>query len=184
MIPTEYLILKDTVIDRGYSNEIKWAEELKPCEDSFSFFIEYGWVVVNSGMKNQVAEKIWGRILDAITKEIPIFEVFKHRGKSAAIEYVWGNRYQLFKEWKAADDRLAFLQKLPWIGPITKWHLAKNLGEDVVKPDRHLVRVAEACGESPKSLCKKISEATGDRIALVDLVIWRACNLKIWERER
>src|SRR5204862_28581 len=39
-----------------------------------------------------------------------------------------------------------WLTRCPYIGPVTCWHLAKNVGMDVVKPDRHLVRMAQASG--------------------------------------
>lgn len=179
MTTQEYLEAKAEIILAGYRKEIEWAENLKPCESAFAFFVEYGWVVVNSGMKNQVAVKIWGRILDAFSKSRPISEVFGHKGKVAAIEYVWRNQHNLFIDWGQAQDKLAFLKSLPWIGDITKYHLAKNLGTDIAKPDRHLVRIAERSGETVQGLCERLSNETGDRVALVDLVIWRACNLGI-----
>ena len=72
---------------------------------------------------------------------------------------------------------MAYLESIPWIGGITKYHLAKNLGFDCCKPDRHLVRISKEYNTSPEELCKRISEATGDRVATVDLVIWRVANL-------
>ena len=59
--------------------------------------------------------------------------------------------------------------------PITCWHLAKNYGHDCAKPDRYLTRIAGA--EGTHDLCARLAKETGDRIATVDLVIWRAANL-------
>jgi len=71
---------------------------------------------------------------------------------------------------------MAFLASLPWIGEITKYHLGKNLGTlDTAKPDRHLVRIAGA--EGAHALCARLARATGDKVATVDVVIWRAANL-------
>jgi len=36
---------------------------------------------------------------------------------------------------------------------------------------------AAAEGSAPQELCERLAKATGDRIAVVDLVLWRACNL-------
>jgi len=72
-----------------------------------------------------------------------------------------------------------YLRQLPFMGPATSFHLAKNLGLDVVKPDRHLVRIAEATGHStPDELCQEIAREVGDRVAVVDLVLWRYANLR------
>ena len=50
---------------------------------------------------------------------------------------------------------------------------------DVAKPDRHLVRISEVSGETAEALCQRLSDASGDRVATVDLVIWRAANLGV-----
>ena len=70
---------------------------------------------------------------------------------------------------------LEWLQGLPWIGGITKYHLAKNLGIDCAKPDVHLQRLADREGVTAHVLCERLAKATGYRIATVDLVLWRAC---------
>jgi hypothetical protein len=56
--------------------------------------------------------------------------------------------------------------------------LAKNLGVDTAKPDRHLVRVAEATGySSPATLCEHLARIVGDAAAVVDVVIWRFATI-------
>jgi len=172
-----YLQLKKELIRRGYQDEIKWSENIKPCQNSLDFFCEYAWVVINSGMKNQVAQVIWDRVKAALAEGKSVYSAFKHQGKSKAIQYVWENQERLFEQYLDAEDKMAYLESIPWIGGITKYHLAKNLGFDCCKPDRHLVRISKEYNTSPEELCKRISEATGDRVATVDLVIWRVANL-------
>ena len=54
------------------------------------------------------------------------------------------------------------------------FHFAKNIGLDVVKPDRHLLRIASILGYNcPHKLCFDILELTNERISVVDLVFWR-----------
>jgi hypothetical protein len=66
------------------------------------------------------------------------------------------------------------LRTLPYVGDITSYHLAKNLGFHVAKPDRHLVRLAHHLEfDSAQELCMKVASATGDPISVVDLVFWR-----------
>ena len=71
-----------------------------------------------------------------------------------------------------------YLQEFPFMGPITSYHLAKNLGLDVVKPDRHLMRMAWASGhESPLRMCLRVAAVVGDSVSVVDLVLWRYATL-------
>ena len=169
--------LYDEVVDNGYQKEIDWQENLKPCGDADTFLQEYIWVVLNSGMKNQVARKIYERIKKALATVQPINRVFKHKGKAAAILNMSLVADDIFKMYQDAEDKLVFLETLSFIGKTTKYHLAKNLGLDVCKPDRHLVRIAERFNTDCFKLCKKLSEETGLRIATVDVVLWRAANL-------
>lgn len=177
MTLSEYLKLKEAIIERGYAHEIDWAETVKEPPNAYHFFREVAWVIVNSGMKNQVAEGIWMKIMLALEGERRVCTAFKHPGKAKAIQDLWDRRRIIFGKYKKADDKLAFLEALPWIGPITKYHAAKNLGMDCCKPDRHLVRIAKACGLEVTEMCLRLAKATGDRIGTVDLVIWRAANL-------
>lgn len=180
MRPEEYLSLKEALLRDGYEKEITWAETVGSPEDARTFFAEYAWVVINSGMKNQVAHRIWERIQESLLIHgHSVSQVFNHPGKSQAIQRAWENREELYQEYlrQPSEEKLAWLETLPWIGPITKFHLAKNLGMDMCKPDRHLVRIAGGYGMTPDELCSTLARATGDRIGTVDYVIWRAANL-------
>lgn len=172
-----FLQLRQKIIDAGYGDEIVWAESLKPCDNADDFFQEYMWVVLSSGMKNQIARLIETRIYEAWEQGKPTASAFNHKGKVKAIDYVKQHRDELFKSWQTSTDKLSTLKALPFIGDITKYHLAKNLGADVVKPDRHLVRIAESYNTTPLELCRKLSNETGYRLCTVDLIVWRAANL-------
>jgi hypothetical protein len=126
-------------------------------------------------MKEQVARGIWERIRPALYAGNSIDGLFRHKLKVRAIKEIWHNRKLMFAMYSNALDKLSFLESMPHIGPITKFHLARNLGLDVCKPDRHLVRLAKPL--TPESLCRTIGEAVGDRIGLVDCVLWRSANL-------
>ena len=102
--------------------------------------------------------------------------VVGHKGKVSAIKRIWEHRQMFFEDYMSAEDKIAFCETLPWIGPITKFHLAKNFGVDCAKPDRHLQRVADKADKSVDDLCRELAEVTGDKIRTVDLVIWRAAE--------
>ena len=168
----------DLVVNEGYAEEVRWSEEVGAPESPDTFLQEYAFVVVNSGMKNTIARAIYERVMAALSEGKAVSTAFGHPGKAAAIQAVSDERVEWFSRWGDADDKLAFLESMPWIGPITKYHLGKNYGLDLAKPDRHLVRIAEAWGaESVHELCSGLAEASGDRIGTVDLVLWRASTL-------
>lgn len=175
----KYYTLKLHLSELGYGKEIGWAENIKICDNSYDFANETIWVILNSGMKEQIARKIFNRIMEALKESVDLNEVFKHTGKVKAIKDVIKNCTRYFNEWNESGHNIEYLQTLPFIGKITKFHLAKNLGLDFCKPDRHLERIAKLYQSTPERLCSEIAQETGDRIGVVDIVIWRACNLKL-----
>lgn len=177
----QYLDAKTSVCEAGYAAEIRWASSIEPCGGPMEFASEAIWVILNSGMKEQVARGIWTRMQRVLVRGESASTVFGHAGKCSAIDTIWGGMVDLFADFEAADDKVAWCETLPWIGSITKYHLAKNLGVDCCKPDRHLIRMAEWGDETPDQLCARLAAATGDRIAAVDTVLWRAANLGIIE---
>ena len=179
MTPETYTQLKNAIVERGYERDIEWAKTVTAPRSAEDFALEIIFVICNSGMKAQIARPIYERIVDALLSGRPAKDAFGHPGKSGAIQSIWTNRLQLFWLYEFASDKLAFIETLPWIGPITKFHVAKNFGVDCCKPDRHLVRIAKQFNTTPDALCAQLAAATGDRIGLVDLVIWRAANLSL-----
>ena len=184
MIKPYYQDIKAQVIEAGFANEIEWASEIKLCNDSTEFAFEAIWVICNSGMKYKIASQIYASILTAITNNTPIETVFNHKGKVKAIKYILEFRNSLFQTFLEAEDKISYLETLPYIGKITKYHLARNLGLDVCKPDRHLERIAQHYRVTPLQLCEKLSQETGDRIGVVDIILWRASIEGIIDTQR
>lgn len=159
-------------------DDIEWAQGCKPPQDEEAFALEAIFVICNSGMKNTVARAIFDRCKVALWNGEPVIKVFRHAGKAAAIEHIWRHQGVLFCDYftKATDEeKLAFIESLPWIGGITKYHLAKNFGADVAKPDVHLQRLADREGCTAQELCERIAAEVGLRVGSVDTVLWRAC---------
>jgi hypothetical protein len=77
------------------------------------------------------------------------------------------------------SDPIQTLQTLPFIGPVTSFHLAKNLGFNTAKPDRHLARMADWFGfPDTHTMCNSLSETFGDSVCLVDTILWRFAEQK------
>lgn len=173
----QYLAIKQRVISAGYGGEIEWVEERRFSDDPELFLSEYIYVVLNAGMREQVARVIFERIMEALGAGKPLSTVFGNRLKVVAIEKMVREYRSVFESFKAAHDPLAFLEGLPFIGGITKYHLARNLGFDYVKPDRHLTRIAANYNTTVHELCRVLALESGERIGTVDVVLWRAANL-------
>lgn len=192
MTPARYREIRAAVVAAGFGHDIEWSEGLSFPETAEEFAGEAIWVVLCSGFSARAARGIMDRlwpmlgfdrrgVLSCSDKQLRA--VVKHPLKAAAIERIWRDRKELFADLQthrgSVDDTLAFLETLPHIGPVTRFHLAKNIGIDCAKPDIHLTRIAQACGETVDALCRRLAEATGDRIATVDYVLWRAAEQRI-----
>jgi len=81
--------------------------------------------------------------------------------------------------WKHFKKRMGrcgsgVLTELPGIGPVTKDHLAKNIGLiDTAKPDVWLIRAAKTCKASGVAeLVEFLHEQTGETRHVIDVAIW------------
>jgi hypothetical protein len=175
--PTRYETLKAQLVARGYGDDYAWAQAVAAPDTPEAFALEHAFVVCNSGMRAMVAVIIFEKVRGALLLGRPVADVFGHPGKAAGIQHVWDRRVVYFAEYAAAADEVEFLATLPWVGPITKWHLAKNFGVGCVKPDRWLTRLATALGTDPDALCARLAAWSGDRVGTVDVVLWRAATL-------
>lgn len=170
-----YLNAKQYCLDKGFEAELESVKERRFEDmDAEDFFLHYVYVVLNSGMRNQVAERIYYSFLD---KHLDL-NVIGHKGKREAIREAKTNYMCWFGELKVAEDKIEYLRGLPYIGDITKHHLARNMGIDTVKPDRHLIRLADQFGYStPIEMCKAIKSETSERLGVIDVILWRFSNL-------
>ncbi len=165
--------------DEEGRDELEAAEGIKPCDDANDFLGMYVWAVVHAGLSRQAAKAIEGRVLDAIDEGRDLRTVLRHDGKRQAIERMLEDYEEVFEDYRAAQDKISFLGNLPWVGKITKYHMAKYLGVDCIKPDLHMERIAEPEGVTPDELGREIQKMTGDTLAVIDTVLWFA-DLKGW----
>lgn len=160
------------------------------------FLREYAWVVLNSGFKESVVRAKFDYIslcfhdwssardiartaaLCVATAASSFKNMRKLNGIAAGAKAIAKEGYRKFLSRMRADP-IAVLQELPFIGPITVWHLAKNLGFPVAKPDRHLERLSAQFGfQGTHAMCSAISQATGERPDVIDAVLWRVAAEK------
>lgn len=171
--------LEAALRQRGYGPQIDWSETIAAPLTAELFAEEAIYVICNSGMANVVGLSIYNRCLAALRGGGAATDVFRHPGKAAAIDRIWLGRVALFGAYQAADDKIAQLRTLPFIGEVTALHLAKNFGVDTAKPDVHLERLARREVTSTEQLCARLAAETGYRVATIDTVLWRACADRI-----
>jgi hypothetical protein len=192
-----YVNAKEVIINEGYGPELDWQSELNFASSQESDFLrEAAWVILSSGMREATIRMKFEQIANAFlgfnnAADIVInskkcrsdaIKLFGHSGKiDAIISIAFRIMADGFERIKNLTNcyGVRYLQSFDFIGPATSFHLAKNLGLNVSKPDRHLCRVAKVSGfGSVAELCGKISEVTGDSESVVDLVIWRFATLR------
>ena len=125
--------------------------------DADTFAAHCVYVILAGGFSQKTAKKIHEKIMGFLHVSGADFDgliqIFNNKNKINAICKIWNNRKQLrdgYYALESLDDKLMFLQKLPHIGKITANHLARNLGEDIVKYDVWIQRLG--CAFAGKKL--------------------------------
>ena len=170
----------DALRAAGYADaDIEWSENCGPPTSAEAFARETIFVICNSGMKSTVARGIFERVCGAIARGESVRTAFNHPGKAQAIDEIWARREEYFAGFLSAADPLEYCASIPWIGAITKYHLAKNFGAQVAKPDVHLQRLSALEETTPQALCERLAQESGFKVATVDVLLWRACAVGI-----
>lgn len=187
-----YLAAKDYVERSGFGDEVRWQASLDFHQFTESDLLrQSAWVILCSGFKEEVVRSRFAFISFCFCDwesssliceranlcKATALSCFRNVRKIEAIvdsaAHISDIGFQTYKEQILAEPIQA-LQALPFIGKITAYHLAKNLGAAVAKPDRHLERLSTAMGfENPLQLCSCLSKESNDPISVVDLVLWR-----------
>lgn len=189
--------------DRRGFNEIRYILNNDVLFSAEDFAYECFYVVCVAGFKQDYAKKMCDKIIDLTknNKDFTIDDLLKVYGnklKVKAIKQIWDNREAYrnkFYELKSIEDKVEFLESLPYIGGITKYHLARNLGLNFVKYDIWIQRLGVALYGSEnfvekvnntkllpeiKYFCdimfNKLQEETGEKVGFIDVVLWRSCQ--------
>lgn len=191
-----YFAAKEVVISAGFEWDLDEAASRVHREpDEPDLLRESAWVILNSGMRTSVVAAKFGRISEAFNdwnsakyirdhREACLLRAmatFRHRPKLEAIATVASvvadrGLTNVLYEYHASP--MEALRQFPYIGPVTSHHLAKNLGLDIAKPDRHLVRMAMHAGWADAvEMCRRIGVRVGEPAAVVDSVLWRYATI-------
>ncbi len=182
-------------------NRLKNPPVLSPDEFAFEVF----YVILASGFKQKVAKEKFFLIRDFICRGEKVcsenlLKIFGNKNKINAICKVWQNREDFCRQFydkKCDDEKIAMLATLPYIGEITKNHIARNLGINKVKYDVWIQRlgialygvvgntVSSPVSDNVKKVCDKmfsgIASATGEPIGYIDVVLWKSCQIGLFD---
>lgn len=171
---------------------LDWARSVSP--DTFrnlrskAFLREYCFVVYASGFRFHTIKAKFPDLADAFhnfdidklsrmrsTKQaVAVFgNERKARNFLAGAKQIAAEGFANFKK-RLSTRGVCTLTELPGIGPITKDHLAKNIGlSDVAKADIWLERAASVSGaDSVTDLVDFLHETTGESRHVIDVVLW------------
>ena len=178
-------------------DEIKEILLNKPRFSPGEFASIVSYVILAGGFSQKTAKKIHKIIMEKMPANTgDLLPIFNNKNKINAIVKIWDNRESYcdgFYKCSTLDEKLNYLQKLPHIGKITANHLARNLGENVVKYDIWIQRLGVVYGGNT-ALYKKIDNGkldadikkccddmfehlhkeTGLPIGYIDVVLWKA----------
>lgn len=179
--------------DPDAAQMIEWSlNEIRPPKSPEAMASEIIWIILCAGRSAQAARTIEAKVWAAIRAGEPVVDAFGYRAKAAAIERAWREReadFAALQNVLAANDPVRLLEwchAIPFIGDDTQYQLAKNFGVQMCKPDRHLCRLS-GIPDRPRAplkvrfvacmaLYSELARASGDTIAVVDSILWLACN--------
>lgn len=156
----------------GCFDRIASRTQLVP--DFATFFEEYTYVVLASGFRATIASRLVPKMLAAEGQIDEMLEHFKNKGKVGAIASIWEKGQKDWPGLRASLSSVDALENLPRIGPIVKFHLARNIGlKSVAKPDLHLVRYAAGHGYGDvESMMEALGQISGVTVGAADFALW------------
>ncbi len=186
-------------------DEIRANLESRQVYDADAFAAHCAYVILAGGFSQKTAKKIHTKIMEFLHENGADFDallkLFNNKNKINAVCKIWTGREKIrdaYYKIDGCDNRINYLSTLPHVGKITANHLARNLGEDVVKYDIWIQRlgcvyagnsaysakinngkldadVKRACDDMFAHLCA----VTGAPRGYVDVVLWKACQNKL-----
>lgn len=197
LLAEAYMFAKCVVIEHGYAAEVDWQYSVSLGHlNEQNFLCEVAWVILCSGMRESIIRRKFHNISRSFLEWESARSIIEHRDQCKSNALISFNHvakvdailsvatiiYQTgFTSiaMNIGSKGVDYLRRFPYIGPITSFHLAKNIGLPVAKPDRHLTFVAEQLGyKSVQRLCADIAGVIDEPIPVVDVVLWRYSTLR------
>ena len=201
--------LENKIREVGADSDAQTFDEIKEnlshpkrfSPDEFADMCAY--VILAGGFSQKTAKKIHAKICECLRNNGANFDellsLFNNKNKINAVVKIWNSRDALCAGYYAIqdfDDKIKFLENLPHVGKITANHLARNLGENVVKYDIWIQRLGVVFAGKKnlekyinngklnpdiKSACDAMFEhlvcETNLPRGYIDVVLWKGCQI-------
>ncbi|MBN1281808.1 MAG: hypothetical protein JW985_02455 [Alphaproteobacteria bacterium] len=198
--------LRDAGLDSDSKtfDEIKLDLKNKKILSPDEFATQCAYVILAGGFSQKTAKIKHAEVMNYIksagklVNQQDLLKIFNNKNKTSAILKIWELRNDFcfgYYSNNDLDSKLSYLSKLPHIGKITANHLARNLGENIVKYDIWIQRLgvlysgnigmAEKIDNGNlnpdiKKVCDdmffELENKTGLPRGYIDVVLWKACQ--------
>ena len=132
-------------------SEIKELLQNRTQMNPHQFATQAIYVILAGGFSQKTAKVIHSKIMDALNRTCcsvglypKLIALFNNKNKINAVIKIWSDKENItdaYYKLSDLDSKLLYLSSLPHIGKITANHLARNLGENVVKYDIWIQRL-------------------------------------------
>ena len=191
-------------------DEIRHDLQNKKILSPDEFAYDAAYVILAGGFSQKTAKIKHAAIIKylkktgKLAKQEDLLAIFNNKNKMGAILKIWQNRAVYTDGYYTCTDlgaRLAYLASLPHIGKITANHMARNLGENVVKYDIWIQRLGvqfahqnadgnlesrinnKALDVAVRTVCDEmfvhLENVTGLPRGYIDVVLWKAAQNKL-----
>jgi hypothetical protein len=190
-------------VRREHPDTLAWAKRLTPKTfrrmKASTFLTQYVWCVYAAGFRVAVLDRKFPALRTAFA-DFDLPRLARMRSTRAALRVIGHERkaesvlrgaraiaaegFSRFKKRVRKEGPVA-LAALPGIGPITKDHLARNIGlANVAKDDIWIRRVRTALGFSDKEkFAARLAARFHHRPGVIDVVIWLYCADAAWKAD-
>ena len=194
-IANEFLTIKKLAEQLGDARDFQPVNKGTGYTES-DFIREAAWVILCSGFRERIIRALFSKISICFCNWASASAVSENAGicRLTALD-VFNNVQKIdsiidmceklavrgfpYYERKINNDPLEALTEFRFIGPVTSYHLAKNLGFNLGKPDRHLEVLAKRADfRDSFEMCSCISSLTEYPLSVVDGVLWRLSEQK------
>lgn len=164
-----------------------WRQERPERLTDADLLAEYAWVVVGCGLTYAACRRQHERVSSAAGSWEPaavvqaaerIAAAYRNQRKRAAIldmaAYLLGHPGEMARlAAKPLAAAHATVGQWPFVGAVNRYQFLRNLGFDEVAHAGPVVRLAAMLQTTPEALCELIATACGERLRVVDLVLWQ-----------
>jgi len=183
-----------------HPDDLRWAKGLSVAtfrkQSSNAFMAEYAWVVYAAGFRVSTLRLKWPALRKAygafrleyvagMKSMARVLKVFNNPRKARSViegaGLISSEGFKAFKRRMSSEGAEGLLQ-LPGIGPITKDHLARNIGLAATgKGDIWIVRIARAVGTTDWiEMLAYVSRRARLSPGTVDIIFWEFCADNAW----